>query len=203
MRILPADPARMIDLPGVGPCPRPTDIDESVTGFSRLKSLRIYRFAPGVTIDGESEGDEVFVVPLDGVVELSITGAQALTAAAGPGEPARAVYMAPDHAYRLTPRTETHVAYARAAATGAVPVQAVAAGGSAGLAEALSFSLRDLADGDAFETEGARETLVHVVSGTLDAEGATVAATSTLMLHPDSPARLTARGAARVLVVTA
>ncbi|WP_226783079.1 hypothetical protein [Oceaniglobus trochenteri] len=203
MSIIPADQGRMIDLPGVGPCPRPTDIDESVTGFARLKSLRIYRFAPGVTIDGDSETDEVFVIPLDGTIDISITGKDSLQASVGPGAGARAVFMAPDHAYRLTPQGETHVAYARAAACGRVAVQAVSAAQSDDLAEALSFAIRDLGDGETIAAGGARETLVHVISGALAQGDRTLEATATLMLHSDSRADLVARGATKVLIVTA
>ena len=78
MKIIDADDTRMIDLPGVGPCPRPVDIDQGVTGFHRLKSLRIYRFEPGPAIHGDSETDEVFILPLpasvaQGVVSITMS----------------------------------------------------------------------------------------------------------------------------------
>jgi hypothetical protein len=55
MQVIEPDFDRMIELPGVGPTPRPVDIDQSVTGFRDLVSLRIYEFADGTTIDGEAE----------------------------------------------------------------------------------------------------------------------------------------------------
>ena len=84
MRLIFPDPARMIDLPGVGPCPRPVDIDQRLTGFQRLKSLRIYRFEPGPAIHGESEVDEVFITALEGRFAMAIDGPHALEAELGP-----------------------------------------------------------------------------------------------------------------------
>ena len=77
MRLIEPDENRMIDLPGVGPCPRPVDIDQRLTGFRTLKSLRIYRFQTGPAIHGESEIDEVFILPLVGTLEIEITGRDA------------------------------------------------------------------------------------------------------------------------------
>ena len=93
------DEGNLIDLPGVGPCPRPVDVDQSMTGFARLKSVRAYRFAPGATIEGESEADEVLIVVLEGAVTMEIAGAHPLTAPLSAG---CILYMPPDHTYRLT-----------------------------------------------------------------------------------------------------
>lgn len=165
MQIIDKDDNRMIDLPGVGPCPRPVDIDESVTGFETLKSLRIYRFQRGAAIEGESEIDEVFVVPVTGRISLAISGAHPVAAELSPEGPARALYMTPDHAYRLAPGAETLVAYARAAAEGRVPCQAVEAAESAGLAEKLAFRVVGLKTGETLSLGGAVETLCSVVDG--------------------------------------
>jgi len=201
MQIIHADPTRMIDLPGVGPCPRPVDIDRSVTGFTRLKSLRIYRFAPNVTIDGESEVDEVYIVPLDGSVAMQISGTHPADARLSPSGD-RALYMTPDHAYRLTPTAVTHVAYARARATGKVPTHVVAGPSGVG-AEHLRMHLVDLAAGAALTTDAGRERLVHVISGKLHADGAEVSAGQTLALGSGESPAVTARSDAALLILGA
>ena len=201
MQIIDADPTRMIDLPGVGPCPRPVDIDESVTGFRTLKSLRIYRFQPAVTIKGESEGDEVYVLPLDGAVDLAISGAHPLAASlSAAGE--RALYMPPGHAYRLTPSAETLVAYARAVARGRVATHVVSAFKGAE-AEALSFVLSELGDGEDLSTDSAIERLIHVIGGTVLIGGQRVVAPQTVALARGEQGAARAVGRASVLMVSA
>ncbi|PRY19533.1 KduI/IolB family protein [Aliiruegeria haliotis] len=203
MQIIDKDDTRMIDLPGVGPCPRPVDIDESVTGFKTLKSLRIYRFQPGPTIEGESEIDEVFVVPVNGKIGLSITGAHPVDAELSREGPARALYMTPDHAYRLTPQTETLVAYSRAEAEGRVPCQAVEGPASEGLAEKLAFRSVNCAVGASLPLGGAAETLCHVAKGSIRVADKAVNAGQTLALQAGEMAELTATADAQLLVVTA
>lgn len=114
MKLIASDFSRRIDLPGVGPAPRPVDIDQSTTGFDELVSLRIYSFAPGSPINGEAEGDEVAIVVLNGSCEIAVTGAISetfmLRADGGP----RGIYLPPEHHYRLTPLTSVDVAYGRA-----------------------------------------------------------------------------------------
>jgi 5-deoxy-D-glucuronate isomerase len=198
MKIINADPTRMIDLPGVGPCPRPVDIDQSVTGFNRLKSLRIYRFAPGATIEGESEEDEVYIVALDGAARMEISGAHPLSADLGPG---RALYMTPHHAYRLTPAAQTHVAYSRALAAGRVATHATGAQG--GAAEHLQFRVVALKGGDRLPTDPARERLVHVIAGRIAVGSDAVAAPQTVALAAGEAPSIAAEGAAEVLVVSA
>lgn len=113
MQIIPPDFARTIDLPGVGPCPRPVDIDQSVTGFADLVSLRIYSFADASVINGEAEGDEVLIALLDGAASIAVTGAEnadfILTR-----EDIRAIYLPPGHHYRLVPTGKADIAYLRA-----------------------------------------------------------------------------------------
>ena len=113
MRIVEPDFARMIDLPGVGLCPRPVDIDQSVTGFSDLVSLRVYTFAPDMIINGEAEEDELFIVLLRGTVDVDVAGAAtksfSLQTEGGPA----AIYLPPHDRYRLHARSEADVAYAR------------------------------------------------------------------------------------------
>lgn len=122
----PADPTNLIELPGVGKVPRPTDIDGSNTGFEKLVSLRIYDFSAGQMIHGEAEGDEVIIVFLQGSVSVTVTGAQTETWEIRGREsvfagPAQAVYLPPGYEYRLELRTDAQVAYARARAEGRFP----------------------------------------------------------------------------------
>ena len=201
MQIIAADETRMIDLPGVGPCPRPVDIDQSVTGFATLKSLRIYRFAPAVTIEGESEKDEVYVVPVGGAVRMQIGGAHPLEATLSETGH-RALYMTPHHAYRLTPESQVQVAYARAAATGTVACHVIE-GRRGDRAEALAFDAADLAEGATLIHDARRERLIHVISGALDVGGVSVASTGTIALAAGEAAMVRASGATAVLMFSA
>ena len=202
MQIINADPTRMIDLPGVGPCPRPVEIDQSMTGFTRLKSLRIYRFQPGVTINGDSEVDEVYIVPFGGRVDMNITGTTPVQARLSAASAPRALYMAPDHSYQLTPVTESLVAYARAAATGRVPCHAVQGRGDAN-AEFLSFTIADLAAGDAMPTDGAKSRLVHIIAGSIVIEGQPVTETQTAALSSGQSGLVQASSPTTLLMVSA
>jgi hypothetical protein len=120
MLIVRPDFARTIDLPGAGLCRRPIDIDRSRTGFSNLVSLRVYSFAAGVGIDGEAEGDEVFIVLMRGAADIAISqdgrtvGAFSLRREGG----TRIVYMPPHASYRLTAAADCDIAYARAEPSG-------------------------------------------------------------------------------------
>ena len=114
MRIVEPDFARMIDLPGVSPCPRPVDIDQSVTGFSNLRSLRVYTFACDKIIDGEAEEDELFIVLLSGTVDVLVAGASTASFTLQTGSGTGAVYLPPHDSYRLRVRSDADVAYARA-----------------------------------------------------------------------------------------
>ncbi|MEO8244021.1 MAG: 5-deoxy-glucuronate isomerase [bacterium] len=201
MQIIDADESRMIDLPGVGPCPRPVDIDQRQTGFSRLKSLRIYRFQPGPSIHGESEGDEVFIVPLGGAFEMTITGAHPFHGRLSAEGPGRALYMTPDHAYRLAPLGPVTVAYARAEAAGRVRVQPVG-GQSVGLAERLRFRRVSPKSGSVLEV-GGEEMLIHIVSGAVGHAGTRVVGGQTLALRPDETALLHVNETTDLLIVSA
>ena len=201
MRLIESDETRMIDLPGVGPCPRPVDIDQRQTGFKTLKSLRIYRFQPGPPIHGESEVDEVFILPLAGEIEMAISGRDAFQGRISAGGRDRALYMAPHHAYRLSPVDRVLVAYARAEAVGKVHVQAVSGCESAGLAEHLCFRRMALRAGERL-TVGGAETLVHVIAGGLHNAGASVGAGQTLALARDEAQVLRAVEKADLLIVS-
>ena len=199
MKIIPSDHSRMIDLPGVGPCPRPVDIDQSVTGFQRLKSLRIYRFQAGPPVHGDSEVDEVFILPLSGAFDMAISGTHPLAATVCAEGPTRALYMTPRHSYLLSPQGPVTVAYARAKARGLMPSRALTALDGAGVAEHLRYQLVTLAADQTLMPGWGGETLVHVAEGTLICSGQTIAAGQTVALT--QAVTLQASGAARVLII--
>ena len=114
MLIIAPDFARQIELPGVGPCPRPVDIDRSVTGFTDLVSLRVYTFARDMIIHGEAEEDELFIVPLSGTIDVDVTGGSTSSFALHSGGRTAAAYLPPHDHYRLHVRSDANVAYARA-----------------------------------------------------------------------------------------
>ncbi len=204
MRVIAPDFDRKIDLPGVGPCPRPVDIDQTVTGFSDLVSLRIYTFAKGSVIDGEAEGDEVYMVLLSGTATVKVSGADNahfLLSETG----TRAIYLPPHHAYQLSLTEEASVAYARA-----VPVHPNKPAGfdaaigsqilaDPGHADRLHMSLQAISRDENLEFEsGERETLVFSTADT-----AKNAAWSTLALEPGEGAGLRAANDGLVLTVSA
>ena len=151
--------------------------------------------------------DEVFILPLAGAFDITVTGAFGLTTQLAATGPVQALYMTPHHGYRLAPCGETVVAYARAEAEGRVPVQAVAAAVSIGLAERLQFHLVDLSFGAALALpEG--EVLFHVRDGGLRVEttvGGVVPVTAgqTIALPNDRPVSIRALAPTRVLVLSA
>ena len=202
MQIIPADDTRMIDLPGVGPCPRPVDIDQRLTGFKRLKSLRIYRFLPGPAIHGESEVDEVFILPLSGVLDMVITGSHSFHGQLSADGPYRALYMTPHHAYRLTPLTPLIVAYVRAEAAGLIPVQALSGGESGSMAEQLRFRQISLPVGQSLDA-GGPETLIHLDRGRLRFGDDVLLSGHTLALNEGEPAALMACEASDLLILSA
>ena len=123
MKVIKADHDRRIAIPGVAdPVLRPVDIDPSRTGFASLRSLRIYRFDNGSTIDGHAEEDEVFVVVMAGSIELTVTGDNSgeeprptmLSSVSNSNADPCVAYLPPHSAYRLIAKTDADVAYARA-----------------------------------------------------------------------------------------
>lgn len=113
MKVIEPDFDRMVDLPGLGPTPRPVDVDQAATGFSDLRSLRVYDFAADAVVEGEAEEDEVLVVLLGGAATLAVSGlyeAEFTLQADGDW----AVYLPPRHGYRLSPIAQATIAYARA-----------------------------------------------------------------------------------------
>jgi hypothetical protein len=130
MKLIKADHQRRIEIAGVPePVERPVDIDRSQTGFANLRSLRIYRFDNGSVIDGHAEEDEVLIVMMAGSVELSMMDQNSgdsprpltLSAASDTqGDPCVA-YLPPHGGYRLIPRSNAEVAYARATPAGGPP----------------------------------------------------------------------------------
>jgi hypothetical protein len=121
MLLIKPDPNRRIDIPGVPvPVRRPVDIDEFKTGFTRLRTLRIYYFDEASVIEGHAEEDEVFLVVLAGSIELTMrTDAladQTSSLMSAPGmsvDVACAAYLPRLGAYKLVARTDADVAYAR------------------------------------------------------------------------------------------
>jgi hypothetical protein len=123
MTVIKPDHDRRIEIPGVPePVARPVDIDQAKTGFERLRTLRIYRFAQGSVIDGHAEEDEVFMLVLSGTVELTLqadpTGTDSTTCLlsdpSDAGGAACAAYLPPHAGYRLVAHRDADVAYARA-----------------------------------------------------------------------------------------
>ena len=123
MKLIKADHDRRVEIPGVpNLVSRPVDIDKSQTGFTNLRSLRIYRFDADSVINGHAEEDEVLIVVMAGSVELTMSESNSgdnpraftLSAASDSHSNPCAAYLPPDAAYRLIPRGDAEVAYARA-----------------------------------------------------------------------------------------
>lgn len=196
VRVIAPDEGNLIDLPGAGPCPRPVDIDQAVTGFARLKSLRVYRFAADKVIDGESEGDEVLIALLGGEVRMEITGATPLAADLAAGA---VLYMPPGHAYSLSAAADALVAYGRASATGRLtshlPEGAAAAG------EILRLDALHLASSERHEVRG--EALALVAAGRIDHGNATLGPLEVLAVPDGADATVASVEGARVWVYAA
>ena len=210
MRVIEPDFDRRIDLPGVGPTPRPVDIDQGATGFSDLVSLRIYDFAEGIAIEGEAEGDEVLVTLLAGAATVEVTGAhEAAFTLQADGD--LAIYLPPRHHYRLTPLAPATIAYARALPEREGPPRAYRPlGGVLSVEEGpsrLRLRLLPLAgetDASAGLGEG-RERLAHLTGPATVTTGGTsreVGAMATLALAPGEAA-LVRGGGGDLLVVVA
>ena len=163
------DHARTIDLPGAGPCPRPIDVDRSHTGFTDLVSLRVYSFSEGKVIDGEAEGDEVFIVLMRGAVGINVsqTDGQSSSFALGSDGGSRVVFMPPHAAYRLTAAADSDIAYARAEPVGTTlpATRAFALNGDrldiAGYATGMELSLTTGATDTLATLDQLRERFVH------------------------------------------
>ena len=128
MTIIDADHERRYDIPGVpGPARKPVDIDASKTGFTDLRSLRLYRFEAGSVIDGHAEEDEVFVVVTAGRVTMKVGWDDAalhaesihlLEAPLEAGVSRFVAYLPPHSVYQLVSETAADVVYARATPVG-------------------------------------------------------------------------------------
>jgi hypothetical protein len=206
MQTLASDFSRRIDLEGVGPAPRPVDIDQGKTGFTRLVSLRIYSFVPGPPILGEAEGDEVAIVVLNGACEIAVTGAASATFVLRAGEGPRAIYLPPNHHYRLSPLGTVDVAYARARSATESPPRSFSGLPVSGAFETLTFSLRGLAAGDTSAAgDASKERLVFVQSAKpLVIGGSTqLASWDVLALQPGEETTITALADALLYIVAA
>lgn len=204
-----SDFSRRIELEGVGPAPRPVDIDQTSTGFSRLVSLRIYSFTPGPPILGEAEGDEVAIVVLNGRCEIAVTGRHAETFMLDATEGARAIYLPPNHHYRLTPLTIVDVAYSRARSTIEKAPRSFAGTplDEGGAFDKLTFTLAAVGASDRMEaTTGAAaaERLVFVQSSKPVAIGGEwLNSWDCVALPPDGKAEIVALADTMVFIVAA
>ena len=189
MLLIKPDPDRRIQIPGVpAPVRRPVDIDRSMTGFTSLRTLRIYRFDQASVIEGHAEEDEVFIVVLAGSIELTlITDPSAdpspvvMSAPASGADVACAAYLPPLAAYKLVSKTDAEVAYARATPVGSRPPKVfhssrrTEVAGAGVLLEETTYAERlrvrlfffnpqavDVNLSPIHEAEAACETLIHV-----------------------------------------
>ncbi|GAC1507512.1 MAG: hypothetical protein NVS1B11_08980 [Terriglobales bacterium] len=128
MKLIKADHDRRLEIAGVpGLVRRPVDIDQSKTGFTNLRTLRIYRFDPESVIDGHAEEDEVFIIVLSGLIELTMTlgfekGSPVILSSVGDSDSSACVaYLPPQAAYRLVPHGHADIAYVRATPVGSLP----------------------------------------------------------------------------------
>lgn len=205
MQVIPPDFDRIVDLPGVGPTPRPVDVDRGVTGFRDLVSLRVYDFADGTVIEGEAEEDEVLVTLLSGAVEIAVTGArEAAFRLDADGD--WAIYLPPRHHYRLRPLTPATIAYARARPEEVFAPRAFRpVGGVLSVEEGVErLRLRLLPlEGETDASAGLGEDLERLayLTGPAEVEGRDLAPGHTLALSPGEGARVT--GAGELLVVAA
>ena len=126
MILVQPDSERRVDIPGApGPVRKPVDIDETITGFRTLRTLRVYRFDKDSVIEGHAEADEVYLVLLSGSVEVAIRVSEdadvfmsvELSAPSKFEGVEGAAYLPPGAFYRLFAKSEADVAYVRAAAT--------------------------------------------------------------------------------------
>ena len=171
MLVVAPDFDRRIDLPGAGLCPRPVDIDRSKAALERLVSLRVYSFASGVEIDGEAEGDEVFIVLMRGAATIAVAkdGIGLGTFTLGEVGEDRVIYMPPHASYHLTAVSNCDIAYARCDPAGEpAPVRAFAPVASSvsisGHAGGMELSLARVAPGTRSIASGggSPERFVHV-----------------------------------------
>jgi 5-deoxy-D-glucuronate isomerase len=123
MILIKPDKNRRIEIPGVpAPVERPVDIDQALTGFTSLRTLRIYRFEAASVVEGHAEEDEVFIVLLSGSAELTMSDELASgSASPDPSYPvtlsapgiasgvACAAYLPPGGAYKLVAITNAEV----------------------------------------------------------------------------------------------
>jgi hypothetical protein len=209
-----------IDLPGVGPCPRPVDIDQSVTGFADLVSLRIYSFADGAVINGEAEGDEVFITVMQGSAEIAVSGPESATFELSEESEHRVLYLPPHYHYRLTPKGPVDVAYARARAVGRLGPKAFAPQADGvvlidddGYAEVLELRLVALmadswAEVTTWEGEALPERLVHLRTKTAvlvetENQALDIGDWDTVAFAKGEAATVQARGAGVALIIAA
>ncbi len=136
MKLIKADHDRRLEIAGVpNLVRRPVDIDQAQTGFANLRSLRIYRFDADSVIHGHAEEDEVLIVVMAGSIELTMNQNNSADSQEQSSRPFTlsvandshsnpcAAYLPPHAVYRLIPRGDAEVAYARATPAGGRPPQ--------------------------------------------------------------------------------
>lgn len=102
--------------------PRPVDIDRAKATLETLVSLRVYSFAEGNVIDGEAEGDEVFIVLMHGAADIAVAvDGKTVGNFTLRMDGDRAVYLPPHSAYQLTATGDCDIAYARSEPVAATP----------------------------------------------------------------------------------
>lgn len=209
MQLIAPDFARRIDLPGVGPCPRPVDIDQSLTGFNELVSMRIYSFAGAAPINGEAEDDEVLIVLLDGTATIEVSGPHTAVYKLD-RQDLRAIYLPAGHHYRLTPTDRADIAYMRAKPRATKPPQGFRAGAAGELAiedyaDRLQLRLLRLPPAGAFPAETTAgpdvERLVHALGTNPADEQATLAPWHNAALAKGE--QMTLSGPGELLIVAA
>jgi len=115
-----------IFIEGVGAAERRLEITPVIAGWEEL-SFRTYTFRAGQVIDGESAADEMCMVLLSGSVTMEVAGEGVAERweLARPGgvfdDPPCAVYLPPDHTYKMTVHADADCAYGRAPAEGTKP----------------------------------------------------------------------------------
>ena len=194
MILIKSDHNRRIDIAGVqATVRRPVDIDQAITGFTKLRTLRVYRFDQGSVINGYAEEDEVFIVVMAGSIELTIiadpsddlSSPAILSAPSGSEGVVCAAYLPLHAAYKLVALSESEVAYARASSVGTRRAEVFSSPAQAGAsdivllleetryAERLRFRLvhfdaqrRDLVFAPIHESEAMCESLVYLSTAT-------------------------------------
>ena len=199
MQVIEPDFDRLTDLPGADGTPRPVDIDQTVTGFRDLASLRIDELADGTAVTDGTGAEEVLLVLLAGAVSITVTGpSEATFQLDADGD--WGIYLPPHHQYQLQPLAPATVAQARARSSGSAhpprafrPVQGVLAIDEPAQCLRLRLiALEGEADASAGLGDGS-ERLVHF-TGPAKVAGRELPPAHTLALSPGENTHATGEG---------